>query len=93
MQISASYDTSVRFWDNRNDAYHPIEIIKGFKDSVSQVRAQDYKVICASMDGSVKVFDIRKGEVTTDTLSEAIQRFDIANSRKAYVASASNSHL
>lgn len=69
MQISASYDTSVRFWDNRNDAYHPIEIIKGFKDSVSQVKAQDYKVICASMDGSVKVFDIRKGEVTTDSLS------------------------
>jgi hypothetical protein len=45
------------------------------------------------MDGSVKVFDIRKGEVTTDSLSEAIQRFDIANSRRAYVASASNSHL
>jgi hypothetical protein len=45
------------------------------------------------MDGSVKFFDIRKGEVTTDTLSEPIQRFDIANSRKAYIASAANHKL
>lgn len=57
------------------------------------MKCQEFKVICASMDGSVRVFDIRKGEVTTDTLSEAVQRFDIANSRKAYVASATNNRL
>ncbi len=45
------------------------------------------------MDGNIKFFDIRKGEVTTDKLSEAVQRFDVANSRKAYVASATNSKL
>lgn len=67
--MSASYDTSVRCWDNRNDSHYPIEIIKGFKDSVSQVTLYGAQIICSSMDGSVKVFDIRKGEVTTDTLS------------------------
>lgn len=41
----------------------------------------------------MKVFDIRKGEVTTDEMSEAIQRFDIAKSRKAYVVSATNNKL
>ena len=83
----------MRCWDNRNDAYHPIEIIKGFKDSVSQVSVFGAHITCASMDGSVKVFDIRKGEVTTDEMSEAIQRFDIAKSRKAYVVSATNNKL
>jgi hypothetical protein len=45
------------------------------------------------MDGSVKFFDIRKGEVTTDAMNEPVQRFDIANSRKAYVVSATNHKL
>lgn len=45
------------------------------------------------MDGSVRVFDIRKGEVTTDYLSEAVQRFDVAHSRKAYAVSATNDTL
>lgn len=32
--VSASYDTTVKFWDNRANAYHPVDTIKGFKDSV-----------------------------------------------------------
>ena len=51
------------------------------------------QVICSSMDGSVKFFDIRKGEVTTDSMSEGVQRFDVANSRRAYVVSATDSKL
>lgn len=34
---SASYDTTVRCWDNRSNAHLPIDIIKGWKDSVSHV--------------------------------------------------------
>jgi len=51
------------------------------------------QIICSSMDGSMKFFDIRKGEVTTDTMSEGVQRFDVANSRRAYAVSATNSKL
>ena len=61
IQFSASYDTSVRVWDNRSDSYHPIEIIKGFKDSVSQVKVLGFKICCSSIDGSMRFFDIRKG--------------------------------
>lgn len=35
--MSASYDTTVRCWDSRANSYTPIDIIKGFKDSVSHV--------------------------------------------------------
>ena len=35
--ISGSYDTTVRCWDTRQSAYKPIDIIKGFKDSVTHV--------------------------------------------------------
>lgn len=40
--ISASYDTTVRCWDNRSNSYKPIDIIKGFKDSVSHVEVNGF---------------------------------------------------
>jgi len=93
IQFSASYDTSARIWDNRSDSYHPVDILKGFKDSVSQVKVMNYNIICSSIDGTMKFFDLRKGEVTTDTLSEPIQRYAMANSRKAYAASCTNNKI
>ena len=41
----------------------------------------------------MKFFDIRKGEVITDTMTEGVQKFDVANSRRAYAVSATNSKL
>ena len=35
--VSGSYDTTIRCWDNRLGAHSPIDVIKGFKDSVSKV--------------------------------------------------------
>ena len=83
----------MRCWDNRKDSHHPIDILKGFRDSVSQVMTYGAQIICASMDGSVRFFDVRRGEVTVDRMSEAVQRMDVANSRKAYVVSGTNSRL
>lgn len=40
--ISGSYDTTVRCWDNRANSYTPIDIIKGFKDSVSHVEVNGF---------------------------------------------------
>lgn len=60
---------TVKIWDNRDKSYSPIETLKLFKDSVTQVQANDYEIICGSMDGSVTFFDIRKGEMTSDKLS------------------------
>ena len=45
------------------------------------------------MDGTVKFFDVRRGDVAIDSMSEPVQRFDVAKSRKAYVVSSTNSKL
>lgn len=45
------------------------------------------------MDGNVKCFDIRRGDVTTDSIQEPLQSFDLANSRKAYVVSSTANKL
>ena len=61
MKISGSYDTSVRIWDNKSNSNHPIDKIKGFKDSVCKVKVDGFEIIAGSMDGTLKFFDIRKG--------------------------------
>lgn len=40
--MSASHDTTVRCWDSRANSYTPIDIIKGFKDSVSHVEIRGF---------------------------------------------------
>lgn len=39
---SASYDATIRCWDNRANSYTPIDIIKGFKDSVSHIEIRSF---------------------------------------------------
>ena len=36
--VSGSYDTTVSFWDNKSNSTHPIQTLKGFKDSVCKVQ-------------------------------------------------------
>lgn len=64
--VSGSYDTTVKFWDNRANSFHSIDIIKGFKDSVSKVEVRGTEIICSSMDGSVRFYDIRTGTFNAD---------------------------
>lgn len=64
--LSSSYDTTVKFWDNRANSFHPIDIIKGFKDSVSRVEVRGAEVICSSMDGCIRFYDIRTGTFISD---------------------------
>ena len=34
---SGSYDCTLRFWDIKSNSTKPIDIIKGFKDSISNI--------------------------------------------------------
>ena len=40
------------------------------------------------MDGTIRFYDIRMGQYTSDDLGEAVQSMSLAQSNKAYVASA-----
>lgn len=91
--ISGSYDTTVRFWDNRTNAYAPIDIIKGFKDSVSHLLVNRYEILVSSIDGYLKTYDIRKGEVTEDYFQESIHKFALSNDLNLLAVSCTNNHV
>ena len=67
--ISGSYDTTVQIWDNKSNSTHSIQTLRGFKDSVCKVYVRGFEIICASMDGSVRFYDIRNGLYTCDSIT------------------------
>ena len=40
--VSGSYDTTIKLWDNKANSVHPIQTIRGFKDSVCKVECREF---------------------------------------------------
>lgn len=90
--LSASYDSTVRIWDGRSRSSEPIQILKEAKDSVTDIHVvQDIPttkgasantaiIRTASVDGVLRTYDLRKGNIFTDDCGSAItgmtQTFD-----------------
>ena len=70
--LTAGYDQSVRVWDARSNSFDPIQVLSGFKDSVTSLALHEATVCGGSVDGCVRSFDIRLGRVTTDALGAPV---------------------
>eukprot|EP00470_Lotharella_oceanica_P006205 CAMPEP_0170178196 /NCGR_PEP_ID=MMETSP0040_2-20121228/11729_1 /TAXON_ID=641309 /ORGANISM="Lotharella oceanica, Strain CCMP622" /LENGTH=306 /DNA_ID=CAMNT_0010421189 /DNA_START=17 /DNA_END=937 /DNA_ORIENTATION=- len=77
--FSASDDESVCAWDLRSRNFKPIQKITDFKDSVSSIIVADEIIIAASVDGCIRYFDVRMGQVTVDHVGEAITTMTRSN--------------
>jgi mitogen-activated protein kinase organizer 1 len=71
---SASYDTTVCLWDGRSHSTRPIQTLKEAKDSVTVVHidSDDAVIRTASVDGTVRTYDIRKGILQCDNFHSPI---------------------
>ncbi|CAB3366678.1 Hypothetical predicted protein [Cloeon dipterum] len=69
--ISGSHDNSVRIWDTRSNIYDPIQILNDAKDSITSIQVTENKILTGSVDGKIREYDLRAGQLTTDTLGEA----------------------
>uniref|UniRef100_A0A1B0D179 WD repeat domain-containing protein 83 n=1 Tax=Phlebotomus papatasi TaxID=29031 RepID=A0A1B0D179_PHLPP len=70
--VSGSRDNTVMCWDMRVPKMEPVQVMNEAKDSVIEVIVANHRIIAASLDGSVRQYDIRAGEVITDSLDCAI---------------------
>jgi mitogen-activated protein kinase organizer 1 len=82
MPHAGSYDASVRIWDCRSNSRDPVQILQDASDSVSSVQFSTYELLAASVDGCVRVYDIRMGRLDQDNLGGAFLRFASRNERK-----------
>ena len=53
----------------------------------------EYEVMVSSIDGSVRIFDIRMGELTTDNFGSGVHSMAISHDKKSYLASCLDSKV
>lgn len=63
---SASFDATIRLWDLRSQQPRPIQVLQEAKDSVTHVLVGDREIVSSSVDGHVRTYDLRAGELRTD---------------------------
>lgn len=81
--ITASYDGSVCIWDGRSSDYKPIQVLKEATDSVTDVHIEQSDndspnhfpsalIRTASVDGVVRTYDLRRGQLQCDDCGSGI---------------------
>ncbi len=70
--VSGSYDSTVRLWDTKSQSTKPLMQLSEAKDSVSTVKVVEHEIIAGSIDGRLRVYDIRMGQVSVDVMGHPV---------------------
>ena len=66
--VSGSFDATVRLWDCKSQNVKPIQVLEEARDSVSAVWVGGHEVVTGSVDGRMRVYDLRMGMVFIDVV-------------------------
>ena len=87
--LTGSYDKSVSCWDLRSNTRDPIQTFNDFKDSVSSVKHSNKAlgyIIASSIDGKVRIYDMRYGQMHSDNHTNPITCVSLSNDNKTYIS-------
>ena len=91
--VSGGFDTSVRVWDVRSGAPKPVQVLAEAKDAVTTVAAHGPEVVAGSVDGRVRMYDVRVGRCVTDVVGPSVTSLCLTRDGKAMLVSALDSKL
>lgn len=64
--MAGSFDSSVRLWDLKSQQRLPIQVLEHARDSVTSIIVTDHDIITGSVDGHVRWYDLRAGQLFSD---------------------------
>uniref|UniRef100_A0A182IU96 Uncharacterized protein n=1 Tax=Anopheles atroparvus TaxID=41427 RepID=A0A182IU96_ANOAO len=70
--VSGSKDNMVACWDIRTRKLDAIQTMREAKDCITALVVSEHRIISSSLDGSVRQYDIRAGELVCDTIGVPI---------------------
>ncbi|KNC74643.1 hypothetical protein SARC_12816, partial [Sphaeroforma arctica JP610] len=85
--FSGSYDATVRIWDCRSKGYEPIQVLNDAKDSVTTLHVSGTDLLFGCVDGTVRVYDMRNRQVTTDTVGHPVTSVRLSNDKQCVLLS------
>lgn len=84
---TGSYDATLRLWDLKSNSRIPIQILDDARDSVTSICIQEYEILCGSVDGHIRCYDIRTGNLTDDSLNVPVSCVSLAKDNTSFLAS------
>ena len=85
LYLSASYDGTVRLWDAKSRSWDAIQRLDEAKDSVTCVMVKGTNIRTASVDGYVRTYDIRRGQVHCDHVGSPVVSMDLTKDEQCVV--------
>ncbi|KAL8656345.1 MAG: hypothetical protein Q9210_000335, partial [Variospora velana] len=67
-----SFDATVRLWDCKSQSTKPIQVLDDSKDSVSSLHVLGHEVVTGSVDGRMRLYDLRMGMIYADTIGRKL---------------------
>jgi mitogen-activated protein kinase organizer 1 len=70
--VSGGKDNAVLCWDIRTRNLEPVQRMTEAKDSITSLVVTEHTIISSSLDGCIRQYDIRAGELSTDDIGVPI---------------------
>ena len=77
--LTGSYDRSVAAWDLRANSRDPVQVLTDAGDSVTSVVATPTTIHTASVDGKLRTYDLRAGQLREDNVRDPITALRLTN--------------
>ncbi|KAL8957760.1 MAG: hypothetical protein Q9193_005050 [Seirophora villosa] len=87
VESEGSFDTTVRLWDSKSQSTKPIQILEDSKDSVSSLHVLGHEVVTGSVDGKMRLYDMRMGMMYADAIGHPITSVQQTNDGNAVLVS------
>lgn len=84
---SASHDKTVRLWDCRARSRGAIQAMGEATDSVLCVVVSGDRIVAGSVDGCLRTYDVRKGQLVVDSLLQPIGSVSLSRDKQCLLVS------
>lgn len=85
---TGSHDGMIKIWDCRSKV--TVQTLIGFKDAVTGVCVDEFCITGTSLDGSIRVFDVRMGKIDMDSSKYPIGSMAKSRDKKCILVSCMN---
>ncbi|CAL8096183.1 unnamed protein product [Calicophoron daubneyi] len=91
--LSAGVDGMVLAWDARARTPYPIQTMHEARDSVTCIAFARWQIITGSVDRCVRIYDIRRGEMTEDYVGHPVTSVSMTNDCQCVLVGTQDSTL
>ncbi|KAL1619642.1 Septin spn4 [Diplodia seriata] len=70
--VSGSFDATLKLWDLKSQSHKPLMTLSEAKDSISSICVWGHEIFAGCVDGRLRTYDIRMGQVFVDVLGHPV---------------------